>query len=164
MLLGLLLALLAGSLVSLQNIFNNKVNVHIGSWTTTTLVLGLGFAASFILGLLFEGTAMFNLSQLKLWYCFSGLIGVGVVTCMVQGINRLGPTFGVSISMVAQLGFALLFDSMGWLGLEKVDFTLKQLAGVLVIVGGILIFKVGGRKKPVKEIDNPIMGACEEGA
>ncbi|MEC0242533.1 DMT family transporter [Paenibacillus dokdonensis] len=145
---GLLLALLAGSLVSLQNIFNNKVNVHVGSWTTTTLVLGLGFAASFTLGLVFEGSAMFDLhNHLKLWFCFSGLIGVGVVTCMVQGINRLGPTFAVSISMCAQLGFALLFDSMGWLGLEKVDFTFKQLIGVLVVVGGIIVFKVGGREK-----------------
>lgn len=147
MITGLLLALLAGSLVSLQNIFNNKVNVHVGSWTTTTLVLGLGFAASFTLGLVFEGSAMFALQHLKLWFCFSGLIGVGVVTCMVQGINRLGPTFAVSISMCAQLGFALLFDSMGWLGLEKVDFTFKQLIGVLVVVGGIIVFKVGGREK-----------------
>ena len=148
MITGLLLALLAGSLVSLQNIFNNKVNVHVGSWTTTTLVLGLGFAASFTLGLVFEGSAMFDLHHhLKLWFCFSGLIGVGVVTCMVQGINRLGPTFAVSISMCAQLGFALLFDSMGWLGLEKVDFTFKQLIGVLVVVGGIIVFKVGGREK-----------------
>ncbi|WP_136605188.1 DMT family transporter [Paenibacillus dokdonensis] len=144
---GLLLALLAGSLVSLQNIFNNKVNIHVGSWTTTTLVLGLGFAASFTLGLVFEGSAMFALHHLKLWFCFSGLIGVGVVTCMVQGINRLGPTFAVSISMCAQLGFALLFDSMGWLGLEKVDFTFKQLIGVLVVVCGIIVFKVGGREK-----------------
>lgn len=159
MLLGIILALLAGSLVSLQNIFNNKVNVHVGSWTTTTLVLGLGFAASFTLGLLFEGKGMFDLHALKLWYCFSGLIGVGVVTCMVQGINRLGPTFGVSISMCAQLGFALLFDSMGWLGLEKVEFTFKQLVGVLVIVGGILVFKLGGRKKQSQENAQNSLGA-----
>ncbi|BFH63151.1 DMT family transporter [Paenibacillus azoreducens] len=141
---GLLLALLAGSLVSLQNIFNNRVNVHVGNQATTALVLGLGFAASLTLGLVFEGTSLFHLEHMKLWYCFSGLIGVGVVTCMVQGMARLGPTFAVSISMSAQLGLALLFDSMGWLGLEKVDFTLKQLIGVLVIVGGIIIFKAGG--------------------
>ncbi|MCJ8013739.1 DMT family transporter [Paenibacillus sp. KQZ6P-2] len=164
MIVGLLLALLAGSLVSLQNIFNNKVNVHVGSWTTTTLVLGLGFAASFTLGLVFEGTEMFNLEHMKLWYWFSGLLGVGVVTCMVQGINRLGPTFGVSISMCAQLGFALLFDSMGWLGLEKVDFTFKQLVGVLVIIGGIIVFKLGGREKKKVTHEQVLMGSCEEGA
>ncbi|GJM69272.1 hypothetical protein HMSSN036_14880 [Paenibacillus macerans] len=55
MVLGILLALVAGSLVGIQNIFNNKVNEHTGTWTTTTLVLGLGFAASFVIGLLLEG-------------------------------------------------------------------------------------------------------------
>ncbi|MDR0268107.1 DMT family transporter [Paenibacillus sp.] len=158
MILGLLLALLGGLLVSLQNIFNNRVNVHVGNWGTTTLVLGLGFAASFTLGLVFEGGALFHLEHMQLWYCFSGLIGVGVVTCMVQGIERLGPTFGISISMCAQLGFALLFDSMGWLGLEKVDFTFKQLVGVLVVVGGIIVFKAGGREKQ-KSVNKKVMNA-----
>jgi transporter family-2 protein len=36
---------------------------------------------------------------------------------------------------------------MGWLGLEKVPFTPKQLIGVLVIVSGIFIFKLGGLRQ-----------------
>ena len=151
MILGLLLALIGGSLVGLQNIFNTKVNEHAGTWATTTLVLGMGFAASFTIGLLFEGKQMFVLHNMHTWYAFSGLIGVGVVTCMVQGIKRLGPTFAVSIMLTSQLGFALLFDSMGWLGLEKVPFTLNKLFGVLVIVGGIVVFKSGGMKQKQKE-------------
>lgn len=55
MLTGILLSLIAGALVSLQNIFNAKVNEHTGSWTTTTLVLGMGFAASLVMGLIMEG-------------------------------------------------------------------------------------------------------------
>jgi len=45
MILGLIFAIIAGSLVSMQNIFNSKVNEHEGTWTTTSLVLGLGFLA-----------------------------------------------------------------------------------------------------------------------
>ncbi|MCM3698869.1 DMT family transporter [Paenibacillus macerans] len=145
MFLGILLALIAGSLVGMQNIFNNKVNEHTGTWTTTTLVLGLGFAASFVIGFLLEGKNMFALHDMQPWFYFSGLIGVGVVTCMVQGVKRLGPTYAVAIVMTSELGFALLFDSMGWLGLQKVPFTPKQLIGVLVIVGGIIVYKMGER-------------------
>ncbi|MEZ2719206.1 EamA-like transporter family protein, partial [Niallia circulans] len=36
------------------------------------------------------------------------------------------------------------FDSFGLLGLDQVPFTFKQLIGVLVIIGGILVFKMGG--------------------
>lgn len=144
MILGLLLALVAGSLVSIQNIFNNRVNEHSGSWATTTLVLGLGFIASLMMSLLVEGKNTFSiLQEMQPWYWFSGLIGVGVVICLVQGTKILGPTFAISIVMTSQLGFALLWDSLGWLGLEKVAFTMNQLLGVLIIIGGIIVFKKG---------------------
>ncbi|WP_223589316.1 DMT family transporter [Neobacillus bataviensis] len=144
MILGLLFSIIAGSLVSLQNIFNSKVNERAGSWATTTLVLGLGFLASLSIGLIFEGKQLFDLQNMKTWYWFSGLIGVGVVTSIVQGMRLLGPTYTISIVMTSQLGFALLGDSLGLLGLTQVPFTFKQLIGVLVIVSGILVFKLGG--------------------
>lgn len=147
MILGFLFALIAGSLVGLQNIFNSKVNERVGSWTTTTLVLGLGFLASLTMGLLFEGKQLFSLANMEPWYWISGFIGVGVVTCLVRGIRLLGPTYAVSIAMTSQLAFALLLDSLGWLGIEKVPFTLNQLAGVLVIVAGIIVFKLGGSRE-----------------
>lgn len=150
MILGLILALIGGSLVSLQNIFNNKVNERAGSWATTTLVLGMGFLASLTIGLIFEGKHMFELHNMQLWYWFSGLIGVGVVICMVQGMKSLGPTYAISIVLTSQLGSALLWDSLGWLGLDKVPFTPKQLIGVLVIVGGIVVFKLGGVRQRVE--------------
>jgi bacterial/archaeal transporter family-2 protein len=161
LILGLLFAILAGSLVSLQNIFNSKVGEHAGSWTTTTLVLGLGFVASITIGFLFEGNQLFQLQNMKTWYWFSGLIGIGVVTCVVQGIKLLGPTYAISIMLTSQLGFALLWDSFGWMGLEKVPFTLQQLVGVLVIVAGILIFKISGEPKATK-IPNGIKGVHVE--
>ncbi|WP_339822133.1 DMT family transporter [Paenibacillus sp. FSL R7-0216] len=148
MLLGILFALTAGALVGMQNVFNTKVNEQTGNWTTTTLVLGLGFAASFGIGLIVEGKGMFtSLPGMQTWFWFSGLIGVGVVTSMVQGVKILGPTYAVAIVMTSELGFALLFDSLGWLGLQKMPFTLHQLIGVLIIVGGIFVFKLGGGRE-----------------
>lgn len=141
MLLGLLFAIIAGTLVGMQNIFNSKVNEKAGSWTTTTLVLGLGFLASFILGLFFEGGRMFDLQKMKGWYWFSGLLGIGVIAGIVQAIRYLGPTFAISIVLTSQLGFALLLDSLGWMGLEKVPFTWQQFLGVLVITAGVIVFK-----------------------
>ncbi|WP_134684088.1 DMT family transporter [Brevibacillus migulae] len=144
MVLGLFFAVLAGSLVSLQNIFNSKVNEHAGSWQTTTLVLGMGFLASLIAGLFFEGSQLFRLQNMQSWFWFSGMIGVGVVACLVQGIRLLGPTYAISIVLTSQLGFALFADSLGLFGLDKVPFSFQQLMGVVIIVGGILVFKLGG--------------------
>ncbi|MBW4080690.1 DMT family transporter [Paenibacillus sp. S150] len=151
MLIGLVLALIAGSLVSLQNIFNSKVNEHTGSWSTTTLVLGMGFIASLTMGLIMEGGNMFTLQHMQPWYWFSGMIGVGVVICLVHATRLLGPTYAISIVLTSQLGFALLWDSMGWLGLTRVPFSFNQLIGVLVIVVGILVFKLGGAREPKQD-------------
>ncbi|MFE4712430.1 DMT family transporter [Paenibacillus sp. NPDC056722] len=158
MLAGILLALIAGSLVGLQNIFNSKVNEHTGSWSTTTLVLGMGFIASLTISLIVEGKGTFALQNMQPWYWISGMIGVGVVICLVQGVKLLGPTFAISIVMTSQLAFALLWDSMGWLGLEKVPFNFNQFLGVLVIVGGIIVFKFGGKAKGTEAAQAPVLG------
>lgn len=154
---GLLLAAFGGALVGLQNVFNKRVNEKAGSWTTTTLVLGMGFAASFFMGFLMEGAQLFDLRHMKLWFWFSGIIGVGVVVCMTQGMKLLGPTYATSIALISQIGFALWWDTQGWMGLAKVPFTVNQAAGVLILVGGILLFKFGGAirlrtaNKPMKD-------------
>ncbi|MFF2907779.1 DMT family transporter [Paenibacillus sp. NPDC057934] len=158
MLAGILLALIAGSLVGLQNIFNSKVNQQTGSWSTTTLVLGMGFIASLTISFIVEGKNTFALQNMQPWYWISGMIGVGVVICLVQGVKLLGPTYAISIVMTSQLAFALLWDSMGWLGLEKVPFNINQFLGVLVIVGGIIVFKFAGRADGKEAAQPPVLG------
>ncbi|KAA0781675.1 DMT family transporter, partial [Bacillus sp. BB081] len=43
---GFSLAILAGILISLQSVFNTKVNENVGQWLTTTCVLGIGLISS----------------------------------------------------------------------------------------------------------------------
>jgi bacterial/archaeal transporter family-2 protein len=150
MVIGIIFAVVAGIFISVQNIFNSKVSEHAGPWETAILVLGLGALASFIIGLFVEGTNIFVLENMELWYWFSGLFGIGIITCIVLCIRLLGPTFAIAIVLTSELGFALLFDSFGWLGLEKVPFSWNQLFGVLVIVSGIYVFKFNLFNKAVK--------------
>ena len=149
MILGLVLSLIAGSLVSVQNIFNSKMNQRIGSWATTTWVLFLGFVASIGIGLAVEGKGLLTLQHIQPWYWFSGMIGVGVVFCLMQSMKLLAPTFAIAVVMTSQLGFALIWDSLGWMGLEKVPLTPNKVIGVLVIVAGIVVFKIGEGRLPV---------------
>ncbi|WP_214811472.1 MULTISPECIES: DMT family transporter [unclassified Exiguobacterium] len=144
MTLGILLALFGGMLVCMQNTFNAKVKERVGAWATTTLVLGLGFLASLTIGLLVEGTALFSLTGMQPWFWFSGIIGVGVVLSVTQGVQQLGPSYAISIVMVSQILFALLWDTFGWFGLEQVAFTWTKAVGVLLIGGGVLLFQLGG--------------------
>ena len=144
MIVGILMALAAGTLVSLQNLFNNKVGAAVSSQTTTALVLGMGFSASLAMGLLFDGGGLFAVKPMETWFWFSGLLGIGVVFCMVNGMKLLGPSVAVSIAMTSQLLCALWWDSVGWFGLEKVPFTWLKAIGIAFLIGGLLLIK--GRK------------------
>ncbi|WP_257347187.1 DMT family transporter [Pseudalkalibacillus decolorationis] len=141
MVMGILLAASAGAAISLQTVFNNKVNEKTGNWTTTVIALGMGFVFSLMVSLLVGGLSSFQLNQLETWYWFGGIIGVGVVFCLVQAIKRLGPTFTISIVLTAQLSTAFFWDSMGWLGLEQIPYSFNKLAGIIIIIGGVLVFK-----------------------
>lgn len=148
---GLLSALVAGSLVGVQNIFNSKVGERVGLWATTAWVLGLGALASLAIGLFLEGRHMVAPQPMQPWFWFSGVLGVGVVVGLVQSIKRLGPTLAVSIVMASQLGFAVIWDALGWLGVTQTPLSFKRLLGVLVIIAGVLVFKLGGARKAEAE-------------
>ncbi|MGV3489087.1 MAG: DMT family transporter [Tuberibacillus sp.] len=155
MIIGLFFAITAGACISLQNIFNSKVSEKAGTLVTTTLVLGLGCLSSFIIGFIILGKDLFIWQNMKPWYGFCGLIGIGVVTCLVLGFKYLGPTYAISIVLTSQLLFGLFYDFMGWFGLEKVPFNFKQLIGVLVIIAGILVFKLGGVRGENSRTESP---------
>lgn len=146
MALGMMLAVAGGMLVCVQNTFNANVKQRVGAWATTTLVLALGFLASLFIGLISEGSALFNLRDMETWYWFSGIIGVGVVMSVTQSVQQLGPSYAISIVMVSQILFALLWDTLGWFGLEAILFTWKTALGIVLIVGGVLLFQLSGKK------------------
>lgn len=142
MIIGVLLALVAGAFIGLQNIFNRHLNEHVSSWFATTFVLLTGSVAALIIGLLLQGTKIFDVSGMKPSYWFFGLVGVGVIYTMIQAMRRLGPTKTVLISIIAQLAFSLLFDVTGFLTLPQVDLKWQDIVGVLLIISGVLIFNL----------------------
>ena len=149
MILGVLLALVAGAFIGLQNVFNRHLNEHVSSWFATTFVLLTGSIAAFVIGLILEGTSIFDTSGMKTSYWFFGLVGVGVIYSMITAMKRLGPTKTVLISIIAQLTFSLIFDITGFLTLPQVDLKWQDIVGVVLIILGVLIFNL--RKKVLAE-------------
>lgn len=142
MIIGIVLALVAGAFVGLQNVFNRHLNVHVSSWFATTFVLITGSAASLVIGLVLEGMNIFNFSGMKTSFWFFGLVGIGVIYSIMQAMKRLSPTKAVLITIVSQLTFSLLFDITGFLTLPKVDLKWEDIVGVVLIIIGVVIFNM----------------------
>ncbi|QHW29788.1 DMT family transporter [Paenibacillus rhizovicinus] len=147
MITGILLALLAGMLVSVQTLFNNKASAALHSHTTTALVLGMGFIASFGMGMLMEGADFLKWQAMPGWFWFSGLLGIGVVTSVVKGVRLLGPSAATAIVMASQLLCALWWDSAGWFGLEQVPFSWQKAIGITALIAGLVLFKFQPKRK-----------------
>ncbi len=56
-------------------------------------------------------------------------------------MDYLGPAKSIMVIVVSQVTVAYLIELFGMFGVEKVEFELKKLVGVILAVGGILLFK-----------------------
>lgn len=140
MILGLLFALCAGLFVGVQGIFNRHVNMKVSSWAATAFILATGSAASLLFGLLLEGTAIFNFSNMKMAYWFFGFVGIGVIFCTMTAMKKIGPTKTIVIGVIAQLTTSMIFDMTGFLVLPKMDIEWTHITGLTLMIIGITIF------------------------
>lgn len=140
MVVGLILALVAGALVGTQNIFNRHLNVHVSGWASTAFVLLTGSMASLVFGLIFAGKDLFDFSGMQPVYWLFGLVGIGVIYSIMSAMKKLGPTKAVIISVIAQLTSSLIFDAVGLLALPKTPISVLDITGLLLMFVGIFIF------------------------
>ncbi|RJO96251.1 DMT family transporter [Exiguobacterium sp. RIT452] len=139
--LGMFCAVVAGMMISLQTVLNARMSHAFGAWATTTLVFLVGLLGSLLALLLFRGGTLSAVREVEPLYLFGGLVGVGVVFCVMRGIQLLGPSIAISVVLISQLSFALCVDVFGWFGLPQVDLSLGQIAGLAVMLTGIFVLK-----------------------
>lgn len=139
---GILYSLAAGLLICLQSIFNTKASDKIGLWETTTIVHGIGFVFSLAI-LMVAGTGQLSkVTEVSRIYLLGGVFGVLIVFSVMKGMASLGPTYAVSLLLITQLITAMVVDSNGWFGLDKMPVTTNKLVGIVIMVVGIVIFKI----------------------
>ncbi len=134
--------MLAGVFIAIQGVLNTRLSEKAGFWLTNTIVHGSGFVVSMILFLLIRDGSLHSLQNMNKGYLLGGVFGVVIVFSVMKGMGQLGPAYSVIILLAAQLLFALLIDTFGWFGAASTPLTWNKIAGVLVIIGGILVFKM----------------------
>lgn len=139
--LGMFCAIVAGMMISLQTVLNARMSHAFGAWATTTLVFLVGLLGSLLALVFFRGGEISALTEVKPLYSFGGFVGVGVVFCVMRGIQLLGPSIAISVVLISQLSFALFVDVFGWFGLPKVDLSFGQIIGLVVMLSGIFVLK-----------------------
>ncbi|MGI6123621.1 MAG: DMT family transporter [Acetivibrionales bacterium] len=139
---GILLALLAGLLMSVQGVFNTRVMDSSNMWATNSWVQLTAFIVSISIWF-FTGRenllSVFNVEN-KL-YLFGGVIGAFITFTVIKSISGLGPAYATMLILLAQLVVSCLIEAFGIFGTEKICFEWSKLIGVALMIAGIIVFK-----------------------
>jgi transporter family-2 protein len=139
---GIIYSLLGGIFVSIQSVFNTRLSEKAGLWMTNTFVHGTGFVLSLLIMLMLKDGSFSKLLTVNKLYWLGGSLGVIIVFSVMKGITALGPAYSVALLLIAQLIVALLIDSFGLFGIEKVPFTMNKLFGIAIMIAGVIVFKL----------------------
>ena len=139
---GILFALLAGLLMSVQGVFNTRVMDASSMWVTNSWVQLTAFAVSICVWF-FSGKenlfSVFNVDN-KI-YLLGGVIGAFITFTVIKSISGLGPAYATMLILLAQLVVSCLIEVFGFFGTEKISFEWSKLIGVALMIAGIIIFK-----------------------
>ncbi|KQL45871.1 hypothetical protein AN963_12645 [Brevibacillus choshinensis] len=139
---GIFFSLLAGVFICLQSVFNAQASEKLGLWQTNAIVHGLGFFVSFSIFLVVRDGDLQKINEVNKVYLLGGVFGALIVFFVMKGITSIGPAYSISILLVSQLLIALVIDSLGLFGVEKVPLNLSKVMGIAVMIVGLIIFKL----------------------
>ena len=139
---GFLFAILAGAAMSVQGVMNTRLSEKIGLYESNVWVQGTAFALS-LLAMWLLGRGSFRLlGETPKVYLLGGALGLIITITVMLAIGNLSPTLAISTILIAQLLVAALIDAFGWLGAEKAAFHWNKYVGILLMTGGVVLFKL----------------------
>ncbi len=139
MLQGLSFALIAGLLISFQNVVIARTGEKLGYLETITLVHGLGFALALII-LFFVGRSSDNsIRDVNYWYVFGCMMGVLVVFTVMKGVVTLGVLYAVPLIIFAQIIGSVVISRFGLMEEKVVVPSITNMIGLgLLLIGAVL--------------------------
>ena len=140
---GFITAIISGALMSLQGVFNEGVTKQTSIWISASFVQLTAFIVC-ILAWFFTGrdgnfVSLFSIQNK--YMLLGGVMGALITYTVIRSMSSLGPAEAVMIIVTAQVLVAYSIELFGLFGVEKVNFQWSKLIGVLLAIGGIILFK-----------------------
>ncbi len=139
---GFLIALLSGALMSIQGVFNTQVTKTSGIWVANAFVQLTAFLVCMGVWLFTDRSSFALLWKVEPKYMLlGGVIGAGITYTVIKSMDMLGPARAVMLIVIAQLIVAYIIELLGIFGVEKQPLELRKLLGMAVAIAGVVIFK-----------------------
>ena len=139
---GFFIALLSGSLMSIQGVFNTQVTKTTGVWVSNGWVQLSAFAVCFAVWLFTGRDSVAAIAKVEPKYMLlGGVIGAFITWTVIKSIDALGPAKSALLIVIAQLAVSYLIELFGLFGMEREPFDWRKLGGLVLAVVRIVIFQ-----------------------
>lgn len=139
---GFIVALVSGALMSVQGVFNTQVTKTTGMWVSNGWVQLTAFLVCVCAWLITGRDSISTIAKVEPKYVLlGGVIGAGITWTVIKSIEMLGPAKSALLIVVAQLTVSYLIQLFGLFGMDKEPFAWRKLIGLLISMIGIAIFQ-----------------------
>lgn len=139
---GILIALLSGALMSVQGVFNTAITKQTSLWVSTGFVQLSAFVVCIVMWFFNGRQSPFELLYVDPKYTLlGGVIGAFITITVIKSMENLGPARAVMLIVISQLIVAYIIELFGMFGVEKQAFEWRKILGMAVAIIGIILFK-----------------------
>jgi len=142
---AMLAVVLAGGATALQAPTNARLATAVASPVNAAFVsFAVGTAALGILAAILHTRPDVTAAKALPWYAWvGGLYGAIFVVAAAWAVPRLGVATTITLMVAGQLMISLVLDHFGALGVPAAPISLTRLAGVALVIGGVLLVRRG---------------------
>lgn len=139
---GFLIAILSGALMSVQGVFNTQVTKTSGIWLASAFVQFTALIVCVAAWLIKERTPITSLFLVQPKYMLlGGVIGAFITITVIKAMDMLGPAKAVMFIVISQLIVAYVIELLGMFGVEKQPLEWRKIIGMVVAIVGVILFK-----------------------
>ena len=139
---GLLIALISGALMSIQGVFNTQVTKSSSIWVANTFVQFTALLVCLGAWIIADRSSFTALLRIEPKYMLlGGAIGAFITYTVIKSMALLGPARAVMLIVIAHLIIAYVIELLGWFGIEKQPLEWRKVIEMLIAIVGIIIFK-----------------------
>lgn len=128
--------------MSLQGVMNTRLSDKVGIYESNLYCQGIAFVLSLAAYFIMGKNGFTALAAVPKQYMFGGVLGLVITITVMLGIKDLSPVVSISVILVSQLLVAALVEAIGALGTDKTGFSLLKAVGLVLMVAGIVVFKI----------------------
>ena len=139
---GFLIAILSGALMSVQGVFNTQVTKTTGIWVSNGWVQFSAFLLCLAVWLFTGRDSIGAIAKVEPKYMLlGGVIGAGITWTVIKSMEQLGPAKAALLIVIAQLIVAYVIELLGLFGVDKTPLDWRKVGGMVLALIGVAIFQ-----------------------